>query len=214
MDNTNKQVCTNNTIPMLSSLLITLIIQHVYKIRYDYFVFIDLKSIRENHLRLRAWSDWADHHSVSVWAAAETQPLTNLCVFHLLVLYYLSVSLDASSPPRVKHVSWHQLLHHLPLLLLFDKVLGNAPSPILPSGQILNTRTDWKYLNSKWNEPKQLGPAVLRDWIHCWGLPKLITVSCLTQLWALAWRLWNQLIQLTRNINYAEETKYPLEVKT
>lgn len=58
-------------------------------------------------------------------------------VFHLLVLYYFPVSLNASSPSRVKGVSWHQLLHHLPLLLLFDKVLGNTPPPVFPSGQIL-----------------------------------------------------------------------------
>lgn len=60
-----------------------------------------------------------------------------LLLHHLLVLHYLSVRLDASPPRRVMCLSCHQLLHHLPLLLLFDKVLGNTSPPALPLGQIL-----------------------------------------------------------------------------
>ena len=63
-----------------------------------------------------------------------------LCVFHLLVLHDLSVGLDASPPLGGAGVSGHQLLHHLPLLLLLDQVLGDAPPPVFPPGQVLNHR--------------------------------------------------------------------------
>lgn len=66
-----------------------------------------------------------------------TKETSCLLLHHLLVLHYLSVSLDASPPRRVMRLSCHQLLHHLPLLLLFDKVLGNTSPPALPLGQIL-----------------------------------------------------------------------------
>lgn len=66
---------------------------------------------------------------------------------NLLVLYYLPIGLDASSPLRGVGVSWHQALHHLPFLLLFDQVLGNTPPPTFPSGQVLTPiQTDSKYV--------------------------------------------------------------------
>lgn len=57
--------------------------------------------------------------------------------FHLLVSNDLSVGLNASSPHRGAGVSWQQLFHHLPLLLLFDEILRNTPPPVLPPGQVL-----------------------------------------------------------------------------
>lgn len=66
---------------------------------------------------------------------------------NLLVLYYLPIGLDASSPLRGISVSWHQALHHLPFLLLFDQILGNTPPPTFPSGQVLTPiQTDSKYV--------------------------------------------------------------------
>lgn len=56
---------------------------------------------------------------------------------HVLVFHYLPVRLDASPPVGVAGVSCHQPLHHLPLLLLLDQILGNTPPTILPSGQVL-----------------------------------------------------------------------------
>lgn len=72
-----------------------------------------------------------------LWGSGSPVRIPQLILTTFLVLHYLSVGLDASPPLGDTAFSCHQPLHHFPLLLLLDQVLGNTPPPIFPPGQVI-----------------------------------------------------------------------------
>lgn len=113
--------------------------QHFFKS----FFFLELKHITMFHLpyisdvRCVSLCKSTESNKITTFPLWENKSLCCWCGCYLLLFHNFSVSFDAFSPLRDKAVSWHQSLHHFPLLLFLNQVLRDTPPSTFPSGQVL-----------------------------------------------------------------------------